>query len=419
MRSTSVLIAFVLAAATSLVAAPANAAQWGSSYGDPAAFCPAQSFLPATYATLVGNDPSVAANPEQDTFWGVHSNPGYDDWFGYWYGDFRGSPGDQSGWIKLMTVPYGSRGHWNFGSFGWSVHGHAKQYIAYYNWTFGGQCGLGRYGNLTPPPYMADVYGNPVVDIYVDTVPPWPPAPRVTALAADSVSYTWDPVADRGDGAGQDLYISGFDHYTSWWTLADGRVRDLQATPLPRTVTASGLVAGQQACVHVQASDRLANATPEQVRCGTSVAPPPLGGLRPDPGAIVARPPALGLTGLATWFALQPRPSTVHERLVQDGVIYDISAAPVGATWSFGDGSSLSLSGDDAFGRLDAEDSVTHLYEAQSRAGYGVTCQVDFAVTWTATVEGGRIGPYPDGTLSAWAQPLKYPVQQAQPELLL
>ena len=48
--------------------------------------------------------------------------------------------------------------HWNFADNGWAVHGHAKQYIAYYNWTFGGQCGLGRYGIHLG----AAVHGRPV-----------------------------------------------------------------------------------------------------------------------------------------------------------------------------------------------------------------------------------------------------------------
>src|SRR5207245_4681541 len=129
-------------------------------------------------------------------------------------------------------------------------------------------------------------------------------------------------------GSGQDLYTSGFDHYTSWWTLADGMPRDLEVTSLARTVTASGLSPGQRACVHVQAFDKLANATPESVLCGTSVAPPPLGGLQLDPGRIAARPPALGLTGLPTWFALQPAPRIARERLVQDGLTYAIPPTP-------------------------------------------------------------------------------------------
>ena len=102
------------------------ASQWGSAYGDPDGFCPEQSFLPGTYASIVTNDPSVGVNPERDTFWGVHTDPGYDDWYGRWYGDFEGVPGDDSGWRYIATVPYGSVSHWNFADYGWQVHGHVK-----------------------------------------------------------------------------------------------------------------------------------------------------------------------------------------------------------------------------------------------------------------------------------------------------
>jgi len=78
-------------------------------------------------ATVVSNDPLVANNPERDTFYGFHPNPGYDDWYGYFYGDFRGTAGDASGWIKLLHEDYPSHYSWNFASNGWAVHGHVKQ----------------------------------------------------------------------------------------------------------------------------------------------------------------------------------------------------------------------------------------------------------------------------------------------------
>jgi hypothetical protein len=125
-RRFRLLAAGLSALSLSLAPGQASASQWGSSYGDPPGFCPAQSFLPTSYAVLVTNDPRVPTNPEQDTFWGIHPNPGYDDWYGYWYGDFRGTPGDASGWMHLMREPYGRSGHWNFSDYGWAVHGHAK-----------------------------------------------------------------------------------------------------------------------------------------------------------------------------------------------------------------------------------------------------------------------------------------------------
>lgn len=98
---------------------------WGSSrYDDPPAWC--TKFSDMWTATVVTNDPLVGTNPEQDTFYGFHPNPGYDDWYGYFYGDFRGTPGDSSGWVRLLHENYPRHYHWNFATNGWAVHGHAN-----------------------------------------------------------------------------------------------------------------------------------------------------------------------------------------------------------------------------------------------------------------------------------------------------
>ncbi len=81
-------------------------------------------------AKIVTNDPLVGMNPERDTFYGFHPNPGYDDWYGYFYGDFRGTAGDSSGWVRLLHEDYPNHYHWNFADNGWAVHGHAKQPIS-------------------------------------------------------------------------------------------------------------------------------------------------------------------------------------------------------------------------------------------------------------------------------------------------
>jgi len=81
-------------------------------------------------ATVKTNDPLVASNPERYTFYGFHRNPGYDDWYGFFYGDFRGRPGDASGWVKLLHEDYPDHYQWNFADSGWAVHGHAKQYTS-------------------------------------------------------------------------------------------------------------------------------------------------------------------------------------------------------------------------------------------------------------------------------------------------
>ena len=127
MRRLSALILVVILA---LRPAPVAAASgWGSAiYGDPPGWC--TNFSDMWVATVVTNDPHVGTNPEQNTFYGFHPNPGYDDWYGYFYGDFRGSPGDSSGWVKLLHENYPDHHHWNFATNGWSVHGHAKQYTS-------------------------------------------------------------------------------------------------------------------------------------------------------------------------------------------------------------------------------------------------------------------------------------------------
>ena len=96
-RAFALLIGLLAAISPALVAA----SQWGSGYGDPYGFCPEQSLLPGSYAVVVTNDPSVPTNPERGTFWGIHSDPGYDDWYGRWYGDFRGAAADDSGWVRM------------------------------------------------------------------------------------------------------------------------------------------------------------------------------------------------------------------------------------------------------------------------------------------------------------------------------
>jgi hypothetical protein len=371
-------------------------------------------------ATVITNDPLVETNPERDTFYGFHPNPGYDDWYGYFYGDFRGMPNDRSGWVPLLHEDFPDHYHWNFATNGWAVHGHAKQYIAYYNWTFGGECGLGRYGSGSPPPYMADQYGYPVVDIYVDSVPPPAPQPRVSMIAASSVTFTWDPVVDRGDGAGVDYFASGMDHYTSWLTI-NGRTQALQllATSQPRTISQQGMSPSDVACVHVQAFDRVQNASQEQVACSKARGTPPMPRWTAPAISVAANPQRIGLVGLDSWFWLSPtpRPVTVHE--VDGGTDYAITATPISADWDFGDGVHAFFTDAASYGQpYPQQSSITHSYEAHNQGGYLVGASVRYALTWTAVIAGQHVGPYPMGTLPAAAIPLRYPVEQAQPVLL-
>ncbi|HKV87661.1 MAG TPA: fibronectin type III domain-containing protein [Candidatus Dormibacteraeota bacterium] len=416
-RLGALCIACLLALAPSPVRA---ASPYGSpDYGDPPGWC--TNFSDMWIASVVTNDPSVASNPERDTFYGFHKNPGYDDWYGFFYGDFRGTPGDASGWVRLLHEDYPRHYHWNFGDHGWAIHGHAKEYIAYYNWTFGGQCGIGRYGAAWPPPFMADQYGYPVVDIYVDAVPPYPPRPHVTAVTPASVSFTWDPVADRGDGAGRDYFVAGMDHYVSWVTVADrAGVQQLASTPDPRVVVVNGLNPGETACAHVEAVDRAGNSTGDQESCGAPLTPPAMPSWPAPSLRVESNPSAPGLVGFQTWFWLSPAPASMTVTDDAGGARYLITATPAGVDWDFGDGTTSPLAGPAGFGLAYPRPStVTHVYQAHSEPGFVVRASVRYTVTWTASADGKSFGPYPLGSLVLDLPPLTYKVGQAQPELVL
>jgi len=414
------LLAISIATALAFQPAPVAAGSTGGSsqYGDPPSWC--TKFSDMWTATVITNDPLVGTNPEQDTFYGFHPNPGYDDWYGFFYGDFRGAPGDSSGWVPLLHEIYPRHYHWNFANKGWAVHGHVKQYIAYYNWTFGGQCGLGAYGNNAAPPYMADQYGYPVVDIYVDAVPPFDPKPYVTAVTSSSVAFTWDPVADRGDGAGRDYFAAGLDHYVSWLTIGDGPLRfQLASTSAPRSVSLAGMTPGETACLHVVAVDRVQNATADQVSCASPLTLPPMPAWGAVDSNVMASPNGVGLVGLDTWFWLAPSPETLMLEESYLGSRYIVTATPIAASWDFGDGRIDRFSDRSGFGHPYPEpSSVTHTYQAHSRDGYAVGAAIRYEVTWAAVVGGRTFGPYPLGSMELPAQSLVYPVEQAQPELI-
>jgi hypothetical protein len=414
------LLAFAVGSIVGLCPAQVIASSsWGSAaYGDPPGWC--TNFSDMWVATVVTNDPHVGTNPERNTFYGFHPNPGYDDWYGYFYGDFRGSPGDASGWVKLLHENYPDHYHWNFATNGWAVHGHAKEYIAYYNWTFGGQCGLGFYGSASPAPFMADQFGYPVVDIYVDSRPPYTPEPRVTDITTSSVAFTWDPVDDQGDGAGRDFFSSGMGHYLSWLTLNGLPSRlQLASTSGSRTLEQPGMTSRDTACVHVTAFDRLQNATSERIACAGPLAPPPMPDWSGHVSQVEANPVAPGLVGLDSWFWLAPTPEAMTFDEHYRGIDYIVTAVPSGADWDFGDGAGDRFPDSSGDGRpYPQPSSVTHTYQAHNQSGYAVKAAVQFAVTWTAVIHNHRVGPYALGTVSLDARPLRYRVEQAQPELV-
>jgi len=266
---------------------------------------------------------------------------------------------------------------------------------------------------------MADQYGWPVVDIYVDAMAPYPPAPRVVTASPTSISFAWDPVGDQGDGAGQDYFTSGMDHYVSWVTVDGGPPQQVATTTAPRTID-QPVPHGQNACVHVVAVDRVGNSTPDQAACARALTAPPM----PDWGrlasAVSANPLPTGLVGLDSWLWLDPAPTRVVRYETVDGIRYRVSASPIATTWDFGDGAGGRYSGTPGFGAPFPEQSaVTHVFQAHSRLGYVIAASVAYRVTWSALVGGTWLGPYPMGTIGRAVVPLVYPVEQAQPEILL
>jgi len=275
---------------------------------------------------------------------------------------------------------------------------------------------MGWFGGSNAPPYMADVYGYPVIDIYVDSVPPDPPQPRALALTPSSITFGWDPVSDRGDGQGADYFASGMDHYTSWLTVG-GAAQQRADTPQPRTLTATGMAAGDAACVHVIAFDRLQNATPEQPACAQVLAPPPMPA-PPPPPAIGISPAPPGLVGLETWYWLAPAPAPVTTEVAIGGRQYRVTQAPASVAWTFGDGAAAVYDAATGAGAAyPARSPVSHTYERHS-AGYSVTAAVTWSVTWSVDASGARYGPYALGSATSAPSAIAYPVRQAQTELL-
>src|SRR5207302_1101212 len=67
-----------IAVLIAMLPGPAAASSaWGSpGYGDPPGWC--TRFSDMWTASIVSNDPLVGTNPERNTFYGFHPDPGYD-----------------------------------------------------------------------------------------------------------------------------------------------------------------------------------------------------------------------------------------------------------------------------------------------------------------------------------------------------
>ncbi len=132
-----------------------------------------------------------------------------------------------------------------------------------------------------------------------------------------------------------------------------------------------------------------------------------------------ANPTGVGLVGLDSWFWLDPAPRAVTIHEIDGGIDYAITATPESATWDFGDGGVADLAGASGYGRpFPQRSSITHVFEAHAQDGYIVRASVRYAVAWTASMAGRSPETRPMGVFVSTALPLRYPVKQAQPELL-
>jgi hypothetical protein len=255
------------------------------------------------------------------------------------------------------------------------------------------------------------------VDFYVDSVAPYPAQPRISAVTPDSVSFTFDPVADRGDGGGQGYFSVGMGTYDSWITVDGGAPQQRATTSTVRTMTVAGLGSGDTACAHVIARDNLLNAAPEGDVCGQAIPPPPPPSWSLSPGTIYANPSAAGLTGFPSWLWLSPQPQAQTVSETANGYQYQVTATPQSTTWRFGDGGTTSAGDPGGFGQAyPSQSTVAWTYQAEA-GGYQVSAVTTYATTWTVQSGGVTYGPYPMGTVDGPATTLTYPVEQAQPEL--
>ena len=167
------------------------------------------------------------------------------------------------------------------------------------------------------------------------------------------------------------------------------------------------------------AFDKLQNATPERVACAGPLTPPPMPDWNAHQSQVVANPLARGLVGLDSWFWLAPPPAEMTAHETYRGIDYIIKAVPTSAAWDFGDAGSAQFFDSSGFGLPYPQRSpVTHTYQAHNQAGYDVSSSVRYAVTWTALINNRSLGPYALGSMSLAAKPLRYQVEQAQPELV-
>jgi hypothetical protein len=146
-----------------------------------------------------------------------------------------------------------------------------------------------------------------------------------------------------------------------------------------------------------------------------------------SPGAVNASPTHAGLTGSASWFWLDPAPTTEQLSLTLAGEAVTVIAVPR-ISWQFGDGDTLNGGAGIPYQSGAAPlAAVTHLYETRclpsdqgrdpfvlascGRDGYQLTATVTWEISYRATGPTAATGTLPTRTTTSTAA---YPVSEAR-----
>lgn len=146
-----------------------------------------------------------------------------------------------------------------------------------------------------------------------------------------------------------------------------------------------------------------------------------------SPGEVTASPSRAGLTGAASWFWLDPTPTTQQLSLTLAGESVTVTASPV-VTWSFGDGATHDGGAGVPYQPGAPPDAaVTHVYNTRCLAGdqgrdpyvlascgsdgYQLIAAVTWQISYRATGSVAAAGTLPTRTTTSFTT---YPVSEAR-----
>jgi hypothetical protein len=135
--------------------------------------------------------------------------------------------------------------------------------------------------------------------------------------------------------------------------------------------------------------------------------------MQPWPTLQLTASPALGLTGLASWFWLAGNPRMPDATASAGPLTVRVHATLIDAVWNFGDGGSFS-SGTDLGRAFPAVSGIQYVYQTDTAGrsgGYVVSALVRYQVTYS--VNGG---PFVELGVKARSYSTSYQVNQLQPQ---